>query len=438
MKSLSSLSATIILDAAAFAFVVFTAAAFASGQGQLALLFCAVAALAAAGGFLSALRVRRKVQYATRVCRQLAKGDFETRVTAIDESGEIGEMLWSINEMTDHMDAFVREATASMEYVSRNQYFRRIVHDGMHGSLLSGSQIINRATKNVGIKMGGFLEVANDFNSNLNEVVREINATVGTLEEMARTMESTVASSRRGAETALDATRETSGNAQSISAAAEEMSSSIREISEQITRTSQIAARAKEQTASASQTVSELVGYTRTISEVIKMIEEIAKQTNLLALNATIEAARAGEAGKGFTVVASEVKDLSAETARATEDIVAQVAAIQQATDSAAEVFEGIAKIIDEINESATVVAAAIEEQSAASREIAQNADRAYTSTDGVVCNVQGISESIDHVSQAADKVLSVTGELSQQSTEKVRVLLGKMNVFMDELKKIA
>src|SRR6202035_4165899 len=116
-----------------------------------------------------------------------------------------------------------------------------------------------------------------------------------------------------------------------------------------------------------------LAAAAQKIGEIIALINNIASQTNLLALNATIEAARAGDAGKGFAVVASEVKSLASQTAKATEEISAQVATMQAATGDAVQAIQGIGGTIGVINEIATTIASAVEEQGAATQEIARN-----------------------------------------------------------------
>ncbi len=383
-------------------------------------------------------RSRREIIRTTNVCKALTKGDFTSRVTHIHEKGDLGEFQWSVNEMTDYTDAFIREATASMLYVSRNQYFRRILEDGLHGDLLAGARIINKATEGVALKMAGFKKIAYDVDESLGVVAANINKSVSTLQTTAENMVSTVTLSRTGANAAVQKSDVTSQNVQTISAAAEEMSSAVAEISQQVARTSRISTEAVSKTEDAKRTMDDLVQASQKINEVLQIIEDIAAQTNLLALNATIEAARAGDAGKGFAVVASEVKQLAGQTSKATEEVKRQITNIQNATNDAARAFSGVGTTIAEINESTTIVAAAIEEQSAASREIAASAEQASNGTIGMANDVRGIDQGMQQVDRAAQDVTTVTDTLSVQATKHVVELLEKMNVFMNELKKIA
>ena len=128
----------------------------------------------------------------------------------------------------------------------------------------------------------------------------------------------------------------------------------------------------------------ELKGAAETIADVVKLIQRIAGQTNLLALNATIEAARAGEAGRGFSVVASEVKSLAVQTAKATEVISAQVSAVQASTVGAIEEIRSIEKHMDEISKYACSVVAAIEQQSEATNTISGNVSNAAQETSNI------------------------------------------------------
>ena len=158
-----------------------------------------------------------------------------------------------------------------------------------------------------------------------------------------------------------------------VAAGSSQMESAIREIATNATEAARVAGQAVTVAETTTRTVGKLGDSSQEIATVVKLINGIAEQTNLLALNATIEAARAGEAGKGFAVVASEVKELAQETARATEDISRRVEAIQADTAGAVDAIGQISSVIGEINDFQATIAAAVEEQTATTNEMNRN-----------------------------------------------------------------
>jgi len=162
--------------------------------------------------------------------------------------------------------------------------------------------------------------------------------------------------------------------------------------------------------------VGQLATGANRIGDVVKLIRAIAEQTNLLALNATIEAARAGEAGRGFAVVASEVKTLASQTAKATEDIGTQIAAIQTSTDEAVAAIRQISTVMNDITGFTTTIAAAVEEQSASTHEIARNIQEAASGAKELAGSMGVVSEAIRETNRSASAVLDVSGTLADQA----------------------
>jgi len=194
------------------------------------------------------------------------------------------------------------------------------------------------------------------------------------------------------------------------------LSASVREIGQQVEHSSKIASQAVVEADKTNATVEGLAETAQRIGDVVQLIETIAGQTNLLALNATIEAARAGDAGKGFAVVASEVKSLANQTAKATEDIRAQISEIQGSTGQTVEAIRSIGATIRQMSEIATTIASAVEEQGAATREIATNVHQAAQGTSDIATNIEGVSRAASDTGSAATQVLTVAGELSKQA----------------------
>jgi methyl-accepting chemotaxis protein len=244
-------------------------------------------------------------------------------------------------------------------------------------------------------------------------------------------MSRTAERSNNQVRTVAGASEEASVNVQTVAAASEELSTSIAEISRQVDTAATIAGRAVEETRATDKTIQGLAEIATRIGDVIKLINDIAGQTNLLALNATIEAARAGEAGKGFAVVASEVKSLANQTAKATEDISAQISAVQNVTKDAVEAIKRIGGTIDEVSSVATSIASAVEQQGAATQEITRSTQQAAQRTREVSENVSGVMADADATGEAAKGVKSAAEALGKQS-ERLR---GQVDDFLAKIR---
>jgi methyl-accepting chemotaxis protein len=188
-----------------------------------------------------------------------------------------------------------------------------------------------------------------------------------------------------------------SAEASAAASAVEELSASIGSISQQLKTTTRLVGTAVLEANVADTEISDLAQSAVKIDDIVKIIREIAEQTNLLALNATIEAARAGEAGKGFAVVASEVKSLAVQTAKATEQIATQISTVKNSAAAAVNAIHRNADRMQDINQHTAAVAKSVEEQNAATGEISFNVANATTGT-------RAIRETLDEVNLAAIK----------------------------------
>jgi methyl-accepting chemotaxis protein len=254
------------------------------------------------------------------------------------------------------------------------------------------------------------------FEITVRQVVATVNAGAGKVEALAGTMNNVIQDTGSQAVAAARASDDASGNVHHIASATGELSASLDHVAFEVTRAATMAQDANAAALKTDVIVKSLARSAQTIGSIVEMIRTIAAQTNLLALNATIEAARAGEAGLGFAVVATEVKQLSARTAVATDEIAAQVPAMQAATHEAVEAIESIVAFVQQMHDTTSAVASALDQQRAATQEIARSVDLAAVGTQEVAQTVCGVSEMALAAGSSVGEVLGVVGTLAREA----------------------
>jgi methyl-accepting chemotaxis protein len=272
---------------------------------------------------------------------------------------------------------------------------------------------------------------ARNFDQNVSDVVRAVSEATEKLQSSAHSMSAMANEATQRATVVARASEEASENVQTVAAAAEELSASINEIGQHVRNSSTIAQQAVSDAENTNIAMENLAETAHRIGDIVKLINHIAGQTNLLALNATIEAARAGDAGRGFAVVASEVKSLATQTSKATDDIAAQVAAIQSATENSVAAIKGIGATIRQVSEISVSISSAVEQQGAATKGIACNVQQAATGTYDVSANIAGVSAAACNTGDAAEAVLNSSRGMAQQA----EMLRGEVDRFLAEIR---
>jgi methyl-accepting chemotaxis protein len=247
------------------------------------------------------------------------------------------------------------------------------------------------------------------FRSGVEAVLQSVTASTAEMKSTANTLSASSSETSRHAGGAVQTSNEASDNVETAAYAADELSKSIGEISRQLVSAREVVEAVANEARATDKNIAGLAQAAHKIGDVVKLIQDVAGQTNLLALNATIEAARAGAAGKGFAVVASEVKLLATQTAKATEEIAAQITEVQSSSYHAVDAIARISGRMQEIQQHTAAIASSVEQQNAATSEISRNVAGAASGTKSVVTVLQKVSAATTNMHGSAETVLKAS-----------------------------
>jgi methyl-accepting chemotaxis protein len=363
----------------------------------------AAAAIGAVLAFLIARGIVRPIAGMTAAMTQLAQGDNEVEVPSRGNTDEIGAMARAVEVFKQNAIENRRlTATTAREQAARD---RRQAAMDTH---------------------------TQDFGTSVSGVMASLGQSASKMQSAANEMSEAAKRTRDSSSGAVEGANASARDLNSVAVAAEQMAASISEISRQVTHVTTAVGKAVDRASETDKKVAGLSDTADRIGDVVRLITDIAGQTNLLALNATIEAARAGEAGKGFAVVASEVKTLATQTARATDQIGAQIVAIRTSTGEAVDAVRDVGLAIGQVASVATAIAAAVEQQAAATREISASVQNVTHATNTAAQAMEQVLTIAEQTDLASRSVLTAADEVGH-TADTLRV---EVNDFLSAMKR--
>jgi methyl-accepting chemotaxis protein len=368
------------------------------------IIAAAIAALLVLGMTMVIVRrVTRPLRAVTGALTVLAEGETDVEVGHVDRHDEIGAIARTVGVFKNNR---IERHQLEAERISAE----KLAMDRRKAEL-------NQFVEDFRIKIGGIIERVLNSSEQFEKDAQQLSATAHSTAEMSGQ--------------SATASRQASEHVRSAAAASNELSQSIVEISRRVQESNGVTADAVKQADATDERMAELSAAGDRIGDVVKLITSIAEQTNLLALNATIEAARAGDAGRGFAVVAQEVKNLSGQTAKATDEISAHIVNMQRATGQSVSAIKAIGQTIERISGITTSISSAVEQQGTATQSIAKGVQAAASGTLEVADNIEHVAKNARETGTTSGLMLKSAQELSEVSSH----LKDEVEKFLDSVR---
>jgi methyl-accepting chemotaxis protein len=394
----------------------------------------AVIAIAILIGVLVVRTTTRPVSRLEAALRRIADGDYETDIPGTEYGDEVGSMARVAEVLRDSAGERVRlEAEARQQAEVARQKEREETEQLAAEQRARDVRQQERAKRRE-IREARMSRVVGDFESSIGAAVGDLERASNSMRDTAGDMVEVSDTTGRKVNAVSEASNQMQDNVSAMASAIEEFAASISEVNQQMQNANSISREAVNASERGTTAIGQLSESSRQIEDVVKLINDIAEQTNLLALNATIEAARAGDAGKGFAVVASEVKSLANQTAKATEQVTAQITDMQSVTSTAVQVISSMGEANERLNNVMLTVSSAVEQQQATTNEISRSVQYTSEGTQRVTAEIHEVADGAEKTGVASANVMQASEQLEQLAQD----IKARVELFLNEVGAVA
>lgn len=434
-SNLNTLSSVALQERAAA--LAMAAQTDADGNAQITLITIIVGILAILISRIVTSTTIKPVKELEQSLKLVADGDYKTEIPGIQYNDEIGIMAQVAEKLkVSAAERLELEMKALREVTAKADREREEATRAAKDAEVKAKERVERACRREE-RTQRLDNIIGRFDQSIASAIGNLGAASGAMKDTSGVMVDVAEATGHEVAVVKDASSDMQSNTTTMLAAIEEFSASIREVNLQVQNAGSASKEAVSASKDGSTAIARLSENSREIEAVVNLISDIAEQTNLLALNATIEAARAGEAGRGFAVVASEVKALANQTAKATDDITGQIKGMQNLTRTAVEANASIGETIDRLNEIMVSITAAVEQQYATTDDINRSVQYTSEGTERVITEIVKVANGADQTGSQSATVAAAAEELDQLSTgirSEVEQFLQEVRLIQSEM----
>lgn len=337
---------------------------------------------------LSVFRIMKRISILRQQMSDIANGKLDLEIIAINRKDEVGDIARAV-------DIFKKSSLKRLSLEAQQE---------------------KQKEEAIKLRSRTFMNIADQLDLSISNITQELNGMTSIMSKTSFNVSNESKDLIKDMSDLLDVFKESKKSLSEVVQIMDIFNQAIHKISEKTLQSEKTCSDMSDGARSTTDVLNGLFVAVEQIGDVAQLINDIAEQTNLLALNATIEAARAGDAGRGFSVVASEVKNLAGQTAKATETISIRINDIKRTTQSAVSSFANIDMKVTEISQSVTSIAGFVNDQTSGAQQLTAAIQQVAEEVDLGLAQFQKANIVFQTVNEQTSGVYNIAQDISKQA----------------------